>query len=358
MISTQRGKSKKSIGIERFFLNPVWIISVPSIPPDFHGCMSGYRDKDQVIVAPYSYQSYMVLISISFRTNQGLGTGFYFICKKGVCNLGGASTIKFSNFFSDFTRTKSCSLHPLYGIRTSIRQKPLHIAGLVLSRVPAKLFTLSCGPSSETETATNLEDGPEEKKSTGVKSQIIPNSFEVQSLLTEICDTTSIAEFELKLGGFRLYVTRNLAGKSQPLPPPSSGPVSTNTSVNTSDLNGSVSTPTLAISKPVPSLGENQSLLDKATDEGLVILRSPKVGYFRRSRTIKGKRAPPSCKEKQEVKEGQVVCYIEQLGGEIPVECDVSGEVVKIIREDGDPVGYGDTLITILPSFPGIKKLQ
>ncbi|XP_026441852.1 uncharacterized protein LOC113341028 [Papaver somniferum] len=274
------------------------------------------------------------------------------------CSLGGASTIKLSNFNSDFTRTKACSLHTPSGIRNSIVQKPLQIPALVMSRVPAKHFTLRCAPSDETETAISLEDGQEEKQSTAAKSQIIPNSFEVQSLLTEICDTTSIAEFELKLGGFRLYVTRNLASNSQPTAPLISAPVSADTSVNPSELNGSASSPSLAISKSVSALGESQSLVDDATDEGLVILRSPKVGYFRRSRTIKGKRAPPSCKEKQVVKEGQVVCYIEQLGGEIPVESDVSGEVVKLLREDGEPVGYGDALITILPSFPGIKKLQ
>lgn len=53
-----------------------------------------------------------------------------------------------------------------------------------------------------------------------------------------------------------------------------------------------------------------------------------------------------------------MLCYIEQLGGELPIESDISGEVIKILREDGDPVGYGDALIAILPSFPGIKKLQ
>ncbi|KAI3891996.1 hypothetical protein MKW92_013924 [Papaver armeniacum] len=274
------------------------------------------------------------------------------------CSLGGASTIKLSNFNSNFTRTKACSSHTPSGIRTSIVQKPLQIPALVMSRVPAKHFTLRCAPSDETETTTSLEDVQEEKQSTEAKTQIIPNSFEVQSLLTEICDTTSIAEFELKLGGFRLYVTRNLASNRQPMAPPISAPISADTSVNPSELNGSASSTSLAISKSVSALGESQSLVDDATDEGLVILRSPKVGFFRRSRTIKGKRAPPSCKEKQVVKEGQVVCYIEQLGGEIPVESDVSGEVVKLLREDGEPVGYGDALITILPSFPGIKKLQ
>ncbi|GAV66379.1 LOW QUALITY PROTEIN: hypothetical protein CFOL_v3_09889 [Cephalotus follicularis] len=50
-----------------------------------------------------------------------------------------------------------------------------------------------------------------------------------------------------------------------------------------------------------------------------MIIQSPRV-FFRRSQTIKGKRTSPSCKEKQEVKEGQVLCYIEQLGGEILIE--------------------------------------
>ncbi|XP_019089989.1 PREDICTED: uncharacterized protein LOC104720505 isoform X3 [Camelina sativa] len=47
-----------------------------------------------------------------------------------------------------------------------------------------------------------------------------------------------------------------------------------------------------------------------------MILQSPKVGFYRRSKTIKGKRMPSSCKEKDQVKEGQILCYIEQLGGQ------------------------------------------
>ncbi|GAV62812.1 LOW QUALITY PROTEIN: Biotin_lipoyl domain-containing protein, partial [Cephalotus follicularis] len=182
--------------------------------------------------------------------------------------------------------------------------------------------------------------------------------LQVEYLVSEICNSTSIAKFELKLDGFRLYVSRDLAWKtSMSPPPPSPAPISLNTALEAPDLNGSVSTSYLAITKPVPSTG-GITFLGKAADEGLMIIQSPRVGFFRRSRTIKGKRTPPSCKEKQKVKEGQVLCYIELLGGEIPIESDVSGEVIRILRDDGDPVGYGDALITILPSFPGIKKLQ
>ncbi|KAK9282540.1 hypothetical protein L1049_005461 [Liquidambar formosana] len=271
------------------------------------------------------------------------------------CSLG-ASNIKVSNLA--FGRIRVGILQPRYGIRTWTGQGPLQYAGLLISRHPEKALTMCCGPSSKIESATNVEANSAETKSSGSTSQLIPNSYEVESLVTEICDTTSVAEFELKLGGFRLYVMRDLTGKISTQPPPSSAPISINTTAEAPDLNGSVSASSLAITKPVPSSGSIQTFLDKAADEGLVILQSPRVGYFRRSRTIKGKRAPPSCKEKQIVKEGQVLCYIEQLGGEIPIESDISGEVIKILREDGDPVGYGDALIAILPSFPGIKKLQ
>lgn len=125
-----------------------------------------------------------------------------------------------------------------------------------------------------------------------------------------------------QLGGFRLYVSRELAEQSAPPQPPA--PVTAHAVVETPALNGSPSSPSLALSRPVSSSGGVQSLLDKAADEGLVILQSPRVniqwffsmkndglywvfvslnlywmqvGYFRRSRTIKGKKAPPSCKE-------------------------------------------------------------
>ncbi|KAL0707676.1 hypothetical protein Bca4012_074102 [Brassica carinata] len=187
-------------------------------------------------------------------------------------------------------------------------------------------------------------------KPSPLNAQLVPKPSEVEALVTEICDSSSIAEFELKLGGFRLYVATNLAdnNSSPPQPQPIPAAVAASATTEGVDSNGSASSTSLAITKPTSS----------AADQGLVILQSQKVGFFRRSKTLKGKRTPSSCKEKDQVKEGQVLCYIEQLGGQFPIESDVTGEVVKILREDGEPVGYNDALISILPSFPGIKKLQ
>ncbi|XP_008811852.2 biotin carboxyl carrier protein of acetyl-CoA carboxylase-like isoform X2 [Phoenix dactylifera] len=282
-----------------------------------------------------------------------------------TCSQGSTSNITLFNFHPEFKklrctalftprRTKSGRLEALNGSKgTQIWQEPVHAAGFDkqaqrLTNSLAARCCLSSGTENDSD-AIMLEENKSKV------DQIIPVSLEVEPLLTAICDTSSISEFKLDLAGFHLYVKRDLVEENVPPPVPILPPAQTNTTNQTADSNGSAATASLAISKPKPSTGGIQRT---ASDEGLVMLPSPNVGFFRTSRTIKGKRAPPLCKEKQEVKEGQILCCIEQLGGEIPVESDVSGEIVKILRKDGEPVGYGDALIAILPSFPGIKKLQ
>ncbi|KAE9588834.1 putative biotin/lipoyl attachment [Lupinus albus] len=55
------------------------------------------------------------------------------------------------------------------------------------------------------------------------------------------------------------------------------------------------------------------------------------------------------------IKEGQVLGYLEQFGTSLPVKSDVAGEVLKLLFQDGDAVGYGDPLIAVLPSFHNIN---
>ncbi|XP_027342604.1 uncharacterized protein LOC113855247 isoform X2 [Abrus precatorius] len=270
------------------------------------------------------------------------------------CSLGTPHIKVLNLHFS----AKRVGLSQQFGTRSWISRQSLQYTSLAISQQTDRFLASSNDPSSEIQFVTRLEEGSEEIKSSGVTSELIPKFDEVEFLLTKLCDSNSIGELELKLAGFHLHVVRDLSEKVKTLPPPIPSSVSINNVTETPKSNGSVPTTSLAISEPLPSSGSIQRFLDKAADEGLVIIQSPKVGFFRRSRTIKGKRAPPSCKEKQNVEEGQVICYIEQLGGELPIESDVSGEIIKILRKDGDPVGYGDALVAVLPSFPGIKKLQ
>lgn len=263
-----------------------------------------------------------------------------------------ASGFKISSLNFRSTGPKLAALPSLHGLSMT-NQKLVLLDGLRISLKPNKPLIGCLSSTSDTS-----ENSPEDAKSSTAVSKLIPNSFEVESLVTDICDTTSIAEFELKLGGFQLYVKRNLTHENTTLPAPVSAPITVTAALDLlPNTNGSAPSTSLAIHKS-DAPGDIQTLLDKATDHGIAILKSPWVGYFRRSRTIKGKPGPPSVKENQHVREGQIICFIDQFGGEIPVESDIGGEVIKILREDGEPVGYGDALIAILPSFPGIKKLQ
>lgn len=63
------------------------------------------------------------------------------------------------------------------------------------------------------------------------------------------------------------------------LPPPSPAPVTETTIAEPPDVNGSASSPSLALSKPVSSSRDIQTLVDKAADEGLVIVQSPRVSW-------------------------------------------------------------------------------
>ncbi|CAM6039721.1 unnamed protein product [Sphagnum compactum] len=208
------------------------------------------------------------------------------------------------------------------------------------------------------EEVTLDKEAPEEVKTEKDPSPLIPNAFEIQSLIMEVCDETSIAELQLKVGPFSLHMKRAV-GKTaavaspiaQPVPPVPSKPMLE--SIPTSSIPSTPKPTALsaAIVKPVSNFG----LLEAAADAGLLFVTSPKVGYFRKGRVVKGKRGPPLCEEGQVINKGQVVCYLEQLGTQQPVESEITGEVEKVLWEDGEPVGYGDPLIAIRPSFQGIK---
>ncbi|KAG8379862.1 hypothetical protein BUALT_Bualt07G0133500 [Buddleja alternifolia] len=190
-----------------------------------------------------------------------------------ACGFG-ASGLKIKSLDFGSVRPKLITLQPLHGLRT---QRLVQFDGLVLSYRSKKSIFWCRNSVSEADSSADVEDNSEESKSSEAVSKLIPNAFEVESLLTSLCDTTSIAEFELKLGGFRLYVTRDLAEQSAPPQPPLPAPVTAHTVVETPGSNGSASSHSLALSKPVSSSTGVQTLLDKAVDEGLAILQSPRV---------------------------------------------------------------------------------
>ncbi|CAI5958088.1 unnamed protein product [Closterium sp. NIES-65] len=149
------------------------------------------------------------------------------------------------------------------------------------------------------------------------------------------------------------------------------------------------SLPPAAAAEPVAEVAAEP---EKPKDEGLVYVTSPRVGIMRRGKLYKGKHGRPIVLEGAVVKKGQAMCFLEQLGTNLAIETEHAGTVVDFLVEDGVPVGYGrlenqpvvfqppssitlfvsspfphlpptvpvgygEPLAAIRPSFPGIMKL-
>jgi acetyl-CoA carboxylase biotin carboxyl carrier protein len=78
--------------------------------------------------------------------------------------------------------------------------------------------------------------------------------------------------------------------------------------------------------------------------EELHTIKSPIVGTFYAAASPG---APPFVKIGDQIQSGQVVCIIEAMKLMNEIEADVSGELVRALVENGQPVEYGQGLFAI-----------
>ena len=75
-------------------------------------------------------------------------------------------------------------------------------------------------------------------------------------------------------------------------------------------------------------------------------MKSPIVGTFYESPSPG---SPPFVKPGDAIEAGQVLCIIEAMKLMNEIEADVSGEMVKRLVNNGQPVEYGQALFSIRP---------
>ncbi|GKV28231.1 hypothetical protein SLEP1_g37312 [Rubroshorea leprosula] len=262
---------------------------------------------------------------------------------------------------SRFLHERPATVHVPNGNRSTL--KPSHVSGLVAGGKPNSSL-ISCVKTPES-TVTAKTSGSLEKKT--LHNVTFPSGFE--ELMLEVCDETDIAELKMKIGDFEMHLKRNVGATKAPL---SNIPPTTAPPIPTKPMNESAAEAAAVAPSPPPppksspekitpfanvSFGKSSKLaaLEASGASNYVLVSSPTVGSFRRGRTIKGKIQPPMCKEGNVIKEGQVIGYLDQFGTQFPVRSDVAGEVLKLLVDDGDAVGYGDPLAAVLPSFHGIE---
>ena len=85
--------------------------------------------------------------------------------------------------------------------------------------------------------------------------------------------------------------------------------------------------------------------------DDLHVIKSPIVGTFY---AAPNPEAGPFVKVGDTVQAGQTVCIIEAMKLMNEIEADISGEVARILVENGQPVEYGEPLFALRPT--GKKK--
>lgn len=152
------------------------------------------------------------------------------------------------------------------------------------------------------------------------------NQKELKELI-EFLKEQDIAEFELERGDVKVRIKRGTPVAIAPLTLPISA--------------APVPTPTTA-----PPVSASAAPPAKSADEGLHQVKSPIVGTFYESPSPG---SPPFVKPGDTVEAGQVLCIIEAMKLMNEIEADVSGEVVKRLVNNGQPVEYGQPLFSIRP---------
>ena len=99
-----------------------------------------------------------------------------------------------------------------------------------------------------------------------------------------------------------------------------------------------------AASLPAPPPAPPQAA--PPAEESLHMVRSPIVGTFYEAPSPG---APPFVKPGDVVETGQVLCIVEAMKLMNEIESDFSGEIVKKLVANGQPIEYGQELFAIRP---------
>lgn len=158
------------------------------------------------------------------------------------------------------------------------------------------------------------------------------NFQELRELLSAIAQT-DIAELTLKSDEFELMVRKgtNIAP-------------SATTTITTGMTEAPLVPPapkSVVLPSPTPETPSAPGI-----DKKWVEITSPMVGTFYRASAPD---EPPFVETGERISKGQTVCIIEAMKLMNEIEAEISGQVMEILVQNGEPVEYGQTLMWINP---------
>ncbi|ANT64073.1 MULTISPECIES: acetyl-CoA carboxylase biotin carboxyl carrier protein [Prosthecochloris] len=151
------------------------------------------------------------------------------------------------------------------------------------------------------------------------------NLKEIQQLI-DIINKSDLGEATIEEGDFKITLKR-----SSSLPP----------AVPAQPLQAHVPAP-VATPAPAPQATEKPS----AAQEGLVEIKSPIVGTFY---SAPSPESAPFVKINDTIQQGTVLCIVEAMKLMNEIEAEVSGTIVEILVDNGQPVEYDQPLFLVKP---------
>ena len=179
----------------------------------------------------------------------------------------------------------------------------------------------------------NFDKGMKPKKATKeskTSSFAAPELGQIEQLL-QFMSEHNLEEFEYSRGDLRIRLKKPGVNAVLAVPRPAAEII----------VPGAVAAP------PAKEGGEAGSEADLRGGEDLFLVKSPIVGTFYASPSPG---AEAFVKIGNHVDSGQTLCIVEAMKLMNEIESEVSGEVLRIFAENGQPVEYGQPLFGIRPS--------
>lgn len=155
---------------------------------------------------------------------------------------------------------------------------------------------------------------------------------QLQELLAAIAGT-DIAELTLKSANFELTVRKGI-----PVAPAGALAIAPTPQVS------SQPSPPSALATVEPVADSPSPPAPSPVEKNWIDIKSPMVGTFYRAPAPD---EPPFVQVGDKVRVGQTVCIIEAMKLMNEIEAELSGEVMEVLVENGQPVEYGQTLMRI-----------
>lgn len=171
------------------------------------------------------------------------------------------------------------------------------------------------------------------------------NLKEIKDLI-ELVSDKGFAEFEIERQGFRLRISRFKESQPQVMPPVAAPIIISSGLPSATDILSSGAPRALAPAEGVRSeinvtARKSPEAERPAPENELRNITSPIVGTFYRASSPN---AEPFVKVGDSVGPDSVVCIIEAMKLMNEIQAEISGEIVRIFVENGQPVEFGQPL--------------